>query len=66
VLRHRGENVQRESCGRGIVHRNELTSAVHEVRQEGDVARRAIKAGNHQHCARELALLQGRGERWAI
>ena len=41
------------------VHRHEINAALHQVRDEGDVARQAVEAGDQQHGAALAAFRQG-------
>ena len=54
-----GEDVKRQPGGLRHVHRGELCAAVHQVRDERDVAREAVQARDEQHRATLAALTQG-------
>jgi hypothetical protein len=55
-----GEDVDGEAIRGRRVHRDEIHAALHQVRNEGDIAGEAVKAGNQQHGAALAALGQRR------
>ena len=66
MLRDGGEDMDGEAVRGRHVHRDEIHAALHQVRNEGDIARQAVEAGNHQHGAALAALGQRRVKLRAI
>ena len=62
VLGDGGQDVQGQLVGGGHVDRDELDAALHQVGDEGDVARQAVELGDHQHGPLPPAQLERRGE----
>ena len=65
VLGDGGEDVQGQLVGGGHVDRGELDTGLHQVGDEGDIARQAVELGDHQH-GPPPAQLEGGGELRAV
>ena len=62
VLGDGGQDVQGQLVGIGHVDGGELDAALHQVGDEGDVARQPVELGDHQHGPPLPAQVEGRGE----
>ena len=66
LLSNGGQDVDHEPIRLGHIDSHELDAGFHKVRDEGDIAGKAIELSDHQRSAMLAAEFEGGGEGWTV